>query len=248
MSKENKTVIITGGANGIGLATAIKFLEKEHSVIIIDKEKTKELNELNSKFQNRISFFNVDVSNASSLNRAFKRIISKKLNIVTLVNNAATCDQRQLEKIDPKDWEKTLQINLIAPFIATRLTANYFVTNKIKGSIINVTSIHSKKVYGGADYSSSKAGLDLLTKEAAAEYAKFGIRVNSVAPGSTETRMITRKYSIEKLRESAVKTVPLKRLGLPEDIANAIYFLSSADANYITGIELTVDGGLSLVI
>jgi glucose 1-dehydrogenase len=129
-----------------------------------------------------------------------------------------------------------------------QIVSKYFIEKKISGSIVNITSLHSEIIREVPDYSASKAGLKMLTKEFAYYLSKYGIRVNAIAPGSIKTGMILKHHDLKDVEKNAKKQIPAGRIGLPNEITEVVDFLLSEKANYITGETIKVDGGLSLVI
>lgn len=233
--------LITGGASGIGLATAQLLLKKGEKVIVVDKNKPKVNN-------NNLISFSLDISNRNDLSDFLIKLKKDKLFVNRLVNNAGFQENVDILDITLKQWHDLFKINLEAAFIISQQIAKQMIENKIKGAVVNVTSIHGQIIREIAHYSASKAALDMLTKEYAYKLAKYNIRVNAVAPGAIDTPLIRKDLGNEKLIKEASNQIPMQRLGKSEEIANVIEFLLSDKASYVTGSTVIVDGGLSLVI
>jgi len=243
---EHKIALITGGAAGIGYATAERFLEEGATVIIWDINEeagAKAIESLNAP-KGRSAFQKVDVSDYEAVKSAVDSIIAEFGSVDILVNNAGITMDRTLLKMDPATWQKVIDINLTGVFNCTRVCAEH-MAEKGSGVVLNASSVVG--IYGNfgqTNYVAAKAGLIGMTKTWAKELGKKGIRVNAVAPGFIATEMV------KKMPENVVAGIngktPLGRLGTPEDIANAYLFLASDDAAFITGITLSVDGGLTI--
>ncbi len=241
MKLNGKTAIITGGASGIGLETAKLFIIEGANVVIadIDVNAGKAAKE---NLGNKCKFVKTDVSDKSSaffcLNDALK--ISGRLDI--LINNAGITSDASLMKMSEEQFDKVININLKGVFNMTKYAAMHMSGNNY-GRIINTSSIVG--IYGNlgqTNYAASKSGVIGMTKVWARELGRKGITVNAVAPGFIATEMLSTVP--EKVLESIKERTPLGRLGSALDIAKAYLFLASDDAAFITGITLSVDGGL----
>jgi 3-oxoacyl-[acyl-carrier protein] reductase len=242
----NKIALITGGAAGIGFTTAETFLAEGATVVIWDINEEAGNNaivQLNAD-KGKSAFQKVDVSDFTAVKEAVHAIIAQYGTIDILVNNAGITMDRTLLKMDPEVWQKVIDINLTGVFNCTRVCAEV-MAEKGSGVILNASSVVG--IYGNfgqTNYVAAKAGLIGMTKTWAKELGKKGIRVNAVAPGFIATEMV------KKMPEQVVAGIngktPLGRLGTPEDIAKAYLFLASDDASFITGITLSVDGGLTI--
>lgn len=240
---DGKVAIVTGGTRGIGLATVRKFLQNGAKVVLFgSREETvnKALEELKSENVNYDVFgLYPNLSNINEVKEAFSTIKDKYGKIDILVNNAGISSSTPLLNYTEEEYDKIVNINLKAVFNCSKEVVPYL--KETKGVILNTSSMVS--IYGqasGCMYPTSKFAVNGLTKSLARELAPFQIRVNAVAPGIIETDMVSAlpKEMIEPL----IKTIPLRRIGKPEDIANAFLFLASDMASYITGEILQVDG------
>ncbi len=240
----SKTVVITGASKGIGAATAIVFAEKGYNVVLNYNNSYESARLLSSSLVSRglsVMTFKADVSNNLETDLMFKEAVYKFGSVDVLVNNAGISFSSLITETDTVDYKKIIDTNLTGTYNACRSVIPYFVKQKA-GKIINVSSMWG--ITGAsceAAYSASKAGVIGLTKSLAKELAPSGINVNCVAPGIIDTTMNS-NLSVEEL-DDFVKQIPLERMGKPEEVAAAIYFLSSNDADYITGEVLNVNGG-----
>lgn len=244
MSLKDKTVLITGGAAGIGKATALAFAEEGANIVIWDVNETAG-NELNAHFfstNQKSAFRKVDVTNYADVEAGIQAIIDEFGSVDVLVNNAGITMDRSLLKMDSETWQKVIDVNLTGVFNCTRAAAPFMV-EKGSGVILNASSVVGLYGnFGQTNYVATKAGVIGMTKTWARELGRKGIRVNAVAPGFIATEMVEKMP--EKVIESMVSKTPIGRMGKPEDIANAYVFLASDKAAFITGTTLSVDGGV----
>lgn len=241
---KNKVVIITGGASGIGRETAIMVANEGGQVAIFDMNEAglREVEEVIRSMGHGCKGYKVDVSNFEEVNNAVKQVVEDFGGVDVLVNNAGITRDNFLTKMEIEDWNKVIAINLTGTFNCGKAVAPYMM-EKGSGVIINVSSVVG--VYGNigqSNYAASKAGVIGLTKTWAKEFGKKGIRVNAVAPGFIKTPM-TEKVP-EKVIEYMISKTPMARMGEAREVANAIIFLASDEASFITGHILHVDGGL----
>lgn len=230
MEFAKKTVIITGGAKGIGKAIAKKFISEGAKVIIFDIEKP----------DYDVEFFQINIKNEEEINKAFSQI--KKLDL--LVNNAGIYFQSSIEKTTLDQLNEIVDIN----FKGTYLMCKYALPllRKSKGNIINISSgLGVAPEPESPAYCSTKAAIIMLTKCMAQEYAKEQIRVNAILPGPIDTPLLRNAFSSENDFKEYAKLNPLKRIGTPEEVANVAIFLASNEASYVTGGMYSVDGGES---
>jgi len=239
---ENRLAIITGGADGLGKAGVIKFLEEGATVIFwdVNKEKAQQtLSELNGK---AVEFMYVNTADFASVEKATSDVLAKYGKIDILVNNAGITRDATLKKMTTQQWQQVLDVNLTGVFNCTKIISEGMV-EKGYGKIINTSSVVALYGnFGQTNYVATKAGLIGMTKTWAKELGRKGINVNAVAPGFILTDMV--KAMPQKVTDMMQEKVPLGRLGQPEDIANAYLFLASEEASYINGIVLSVDGGM----
>lgn len=241
---KNKVAIVTGGTRGIGYHTVKTFLNHGAKVYLFGTRKetaekaVSQLKEENPAYQ--VEGMYPDITKYEEVEKAFSEIKEKSGKIDILVNNAGISSKDSFYEYDPKDFEKIMNLNVTAVFNCARAAAPMMKAQG-GGVILNTSSMVS--IYGqaaGAGYPTSKFAVNGLTKSLARELGKDNIRVNAVAPGIIETDMF--KSLPEELRKSVTEGIPLKRLGAPQDIANAFLFLASDLAAYVNGEILSVDG------
>jgi 3-oxoacyl-[acyl-carrier protein] reductase len=237
---ENRIAIITGGAQGIGKATAIKFASEGASVIIWDVDQTKGEELVNQGIAKK--FQKVNVADFDEVQNAVKEIIEEFGKIDVLVNNAGILRDATLAKMTPEQWQQVIDVNLTGVFNCTKSVSPYMV-EKQYGKIINATSVVG--IYGNfgqTNYVATKSGVIGMTKVWARELGRKGINVNAIAPGFIATEMVASMP--EKVITMMKEKTPLGRLGTPEDIANAYLFLANEESSYVNGTVLSVDGGV----
>ncbi len=239
----SKIAIITGGATGIGAAVSSLLCREGYNVVIGYSKSEQAAKALQSKLLplGEVSICRVDVSCFESVDNLIKFTLDKYGRIDLLVNNAGIAQQKLFTDISNSDWDTMISTNLSGQFYCCRAVIPTLVSQK-SGCIINISSMWG--IVGAsceAHYSAAKAGVIGLTKSLAKELGPSNIRVNCVAPGVIKTDML-KSFTEEDLKELADET-PLMRLGTPEDVANAVVFLASDKASFITGQTLSVDGG-----
>lgn len=247
MRLKDKTALITGGARGIGGTTAFLFAKEGAKVGILDlrEEGLRKIKDQAKKKGIALTTFVGDVSKKDQIESVMQEFVQEFGRIDVLVNNAGIAISRPFLEKTVEDWKKTLEVNLIGIFVCSQAAARYMLEQK-SGKIINISSIRGIDHCGREgimDYSASKAAVISLTKTMAKELAPH-VNVNTVAPGHTNTEMI--KSLPEEIRKNMIEGSYLKRLAKPQEIAKAILFLASNDADFITGQLLLVDGGFSL--
>lgn len=240
---KGKTALVTGGSRGIGRAVALAFAEAGAHVAILyagNDEAARQTVADCSAFGITAKAYRCDVSDFTAAGQTVESVLADFGTLDVLVNNAGITRDKLLLRMTEDDYDQVLDTNLKGAFNMLRHTAAIMVKRRC-GSIVNISSVSGLMGNAGqCNYSAAKAGMIGLTKSAARELASRGITCNAVAPGFIETDM-TAALS-ENIRQAAAETIPLKRMGAPEDIARAVLFLSNAP--YITGEVLKVDGGL----
>ena len=244
MKLNAQVAIITGGSRGIGLATAEKFIQEGATVVITASSQAnaqKAAQQLKEKYPAaKVSGIRPDLSSLDSVREAFSQVAEEMGSIDILVNNAGISESTPLLSYTEETFDKVMDLNVKGVFTASRVAAEY-MEKQGKGVILSTSSMVS--LYGqpsGFTYPASKFAVNGMTLSLARELGPKGIRVNAVAPGITETDMM--KAVPKEIIDPMVKQIPLRRMGKPEDIANAFAFLASEDASYITGVVLSVDG------
>ncbi len=235
-----KRVLITGGAGGIGRATAARFLEEGARVVVLDRD-DRALEATRQTLPGLDGLLCADVSDPAAVERAYADLDALWGGLDVLVNNAGISIRHRFLEITPEEWRQVLQVNLDGVFYMAQGAARRMLAQG-GGVIVNMGSTNALRGYPYyADYNASKAGVVELTRSLALELAP-AIRVNAVCPGFILTPMQEAEYTPEMQRAFAQK-VPLRRLGRPEDVAALIAFLASDDAAFITGQAIVMDGG-----
>ncbi|MEH7884501.1 3-oxoacyl-ACP reductase FabG [Bacillus sp. JJ1609] len=246
MRLKDKVAIITGAANGIGLAAAKTFAKEGAKVALADFDEatgTQRAAELSEEGY-EVAFFQVNVADRSSVDAMVQKVLGQFGKIDILVNNAGITRDGMLHKLAVEDFQKVVDVNLTGVFNCAQAVVPALVQQG-SGKIINTSSVSG--VYGNVgqtNYAATKAGVVGMTKTWAKELGRKGINVNAVAPGFIETGMTA--IVPEKVLDQMKMMVPLGRLGLPEDIANAYLYLASDESNYVNGTTLHVDGGIMM--
>ena len=241
----NQRVIVTGGTRGIGAGISQAFLQAGATVIAIYSSNDAAANEFknkNEQFADRLDIQKYDVSSSKEVKDFFKYLDEKYPSLEVLVNNSGIRQDAIAALMNDEQWNKVLDVNLTGTFYMSREIISRFMANRF-GRIINISSLGGEIGFQGqANYAASKAGQLAMTKSLSKEVAKKGITVNCVSPGFIDTELIGDLP--EEQRKEYLKMIPLKRFGKVEEVANAVLFLASREASYITGTSITVAGGL----
>jgi meso-butanediol dehydrogenase/(S,S)-butanediol dehydrogenase/diacetyl reductase len=236
----DKRILITGGAGGIGTATAARFLKEGARVIVLDRDEAA-LDRLRAELPGLGGMIVADVSDADDVARAFDELDAQVGGLDVLVNNAGISMRHNFTDITPQEWRQVIDVNLNGLFFVAQQAARRMLAGP-GGVILNMGSTNGLMGYPYyADYNASKAGVIELTRSMALELAP-GVRVNAVCPGFVLTPMQEAEYSLDMQRAFAAK-IPLARLGRPEDVASLFAFLASDEAAFITGQCFVIDGG-----
>ncbi len=243
---ENKVVIITGGASGIGKAASLRFATEGAMVMIwdVNAEKGEQTRQEIEAGGGRAFFYEVNTTDPEQTEATARKVKEKWGSIDVLINNAGITRDATLKKMSFKDWQQVIDVNLTGVFNCSKAVMPYMEEQQW-GRIINTSSVVGLYGnFGQTNYAATKAGLIGMTKTLAKELGKYGITVNAVAPGFIATEMVT--TIPEKVINMMKERTPLKRLGTPEDIAAAYCFLASEEAGFISGTVLSVDGAVTL--
>jgi 3-oxoacyl-[acyl-carrier protein] reductase len=243
---ESKVVVITGGSSGIGKAAVEKFALEGATVAIWDVKEPVGNWQLtvDNEYKKRLRFFKVNTAKFDEVDHATKETIKHFGKIDILINNAGITRDASLQKMTIEQWQQVMDVNLTGVFNCTKAISPNMIQNNF-GRIINTSSIVGLYGnYGQTNYAATKAGVIGMTKTWARELGKNNITVNAVAPGFIATDMIA--TIPEKVIEMMKEKIPLKKLGTPEDVANAYAFLASEEAQFISGTVISVDGGLTI--
>ena len=238
---ENKNIIVTGASGGIG-NSIIKKLNEAGANILASGTRIEKLEELKKNFKN-IKILKFDISQSDKIEEFIENATNELGGSLDgIVNNAGITQDNLAIRMSLDEWQKVININLTSTFLMSKFAIKKMLKNK-SGKIVNITSVvgHTGNL-GQANYTASKAGIVAMSKSLAIEYAKKNININCISPGFIKTAM-TDKID-EKFKEVIVSKIPSARLGEPDDIANAVLFLSSNQSDYINGETLHVNGGM----
>lgn len=255
MKLEDKIAIVTGGNRGIGRAISLTFAQEGAKVVIADLDETrakKVMGEIKKRGSGCL-FVRTDVSKSEEVDNLVKATLDEFKRIDILVSNAGIISIARVVDLQEKDWDENMKVNAKGVFLCCRAVAKQMIKQK-SGKIINMASRLGKVgVPRYAHYCASKAAVMVFTQALALELAPYGINVNSVAPGVVETDMLrwewewdrkARGMSFKELEEETLATIPLRKMGTPEDVAGVVLFLASKDADYMTGQSINVTGGM----
>jgi 3-oxoacyl-[acyl-carrier protein] reductase len=246
MKLKGRTALVTGGSRGIGRAVAIALAEEGADVAInyvSSEAAAREVAEhVTDKVGRKAILAQADVSDYPDTFRMAQDVLGAFGHLDILVNNAGINSDKTFTKMDHASWRKVLGTNLDGVFNCTKVFVDQMLRQNY-GRVVNMTSVIGQiGNFGQANYAASKAGVAAFTKSLAKELAGKGITVNAVAPGFIETEMVT--GIPDKVKERLLAQIPLHRFGTPEEVARAVVYIVSSDGDYITGAELSINGGL----
>jgi NAD(P)-dependent dehydrogenase (short-subunit alcohol dehydrogenase family) len=253
---KGKTVVITGGCGDIGKATAWRLCDEGARVVLLDMNLPESVRiELKERIESGdISFLNADVTNRSSLEAAFEKIMSKFKRLDVVIANAGIVSNQPFLEISFEKWQQTLDVNLSGAFSTAQLASRIMVKQTptergVRGKVLFTGSwVQDMPWPEGASYITSKSGVKMLAMTMAQELASHGIRVNVLAPGIVMAGLSKKIYEVNpQFRERVKEAIPLGEMQTAESVADAFSFLCSGDSDYMTGAVLLVDGGASLV-
>lgn len=244
--ESNQVALVSGASRGIGAAIAKKFAEQGIDLMLVartEEELCALASNISRSHQVRVSYLSGDLKDESICERAVDKTIEEFGQVDILVNCAGTIHRAPTLEHEPHDWDEVIRTNVTSAFMLSRLAISQMLHQEQGGSIVNISSQMAGIPHLGASpsYESSKAALEALTRHLAAEYADKNIRVNTVSPGSVETAL---NKTMDPVRwKNIQEKIPMKRLGKPNEVAEAVTFLASTKASYITGNNIYVAGG-----
>jgi 3-oxoacyl-[acyl-carrier protein] reductase len=242
MRLKGKVALITGGANGIGLATAGRFAKEGASIVLWDlSERGSDVADQLTKEGSRAIFKKVSVTNKEEVQKAVNEAKDHFGRIDILINNAGITKDRTLLKMSDEEWDDVIAVNLTGVFNCTRAVAP-IMKEQNYGRIVSASSnVAIRGNYGQTNYVATKSAIIGMTKVWAMELGRYGITVNCIAPGFIHTAMTDAMP--EEVRKQSIPHIPLGKWGYPDDIANGYLYLASDEASFVSGICLTIDGG-----
>ena len=250
MNLQNKIVVVTGGNAGIGAATVKMFLEAGAKVAAVDlaKELSDEVKEFTSENLSNLIYYSCDVADNKQVSDTYKQVVSDFGGIDISINNAGILGPRvRSDEYPADDFARVIDVNVKGVWYCMKAAIQHFAATKKAGVIVNTASVAGHLgMAGHIAYSASKHAVVGMTKTAAVEYGKFGIRVNAVCPGFTETAMLHGDNADDQYRDMLKFATPMKRFGKPEEIAAGILYLASDASSFMNGQSLILDGGLSV--
>ena len=244
MKLKHRVAIVTGAARGIGKAIALAFIREGTRLVLIDLDRgiLEATRNETEKSKEEVIAIPCDITKSEEVKAMVNEVQETFGRVDILVNNAGIIRRGTIETVTEEDWDRVIEVNLKGTFNCCKAVAG-IMKQQGYGKIINVSSLAGKMgdITSAPGYGPSKAGIDALTKTLARQLARYGINVNGVAPHAIETEM-SAQWSDER-RKEIIASIPLGRLGKPEDVANAVLFLASDEASFITGEILDVNGG-----
>lgn len=237
-----KVAVITGAAAGIGFAAASLFLDSGAAVVICDVNEKRLLEAVKAlASKGEVCGFTIDIANKEMCDSTIKNVMERYGHVDVLINNAGITMDAQFYKMTDEQFERVIAVNLMGNYHMTKAVVTHMI-NQRRGKIIHTASVSAYNGnFGQANYAASKAGIIGMTRVQAKELGKYGINVNAVSPGSIMTEMYNAVP--EEVKEKKLKSIPLRRYGNPSDVADLFAFLASDKSDYITGQNITIDGG-----
>jgi len=244
---EGKVAIVTGSDRGIGRGIALSLAKEGCKIVVNSHKNAKEGNDVVSEIKNLGSdalFVVADVSNERHVRNLVEKAVRKFGKLDILVNNAGILVMGTILTLTEKDWNRQMDVNLKGNFLCTKYAAQQMIKQGKGGRIINISSIAGLVGFAGISaYCASKGGVTELTREAALDFAQYGITVNAINPGVIQTDMTKGMLDDPATKKNFMDNTPIGRVGKPEDIGNAALFLALDESSFITGHNLVVDGG-----
>lgn len=246
-SVKNKVVIVTGATKGMGLATSEQLLKMGAKVTMVYAHDTKNATEIEKKltpYANQFLILKADITLESDRLHILKATLKKFNEVNVLVNNAGIPAKNKFLKEKEEDFDRIINVNLKAPIFLAKLVSKQMIEQKTGGSIINFSSISGHRAMGGTSYDAAKSGIIRASQSMAIVLGKYGIRVNSISPGTHKTEMNRALWeSKADLFKSMCAATALKRAAEAEEVAGTVVYLASDQSSYTTGTDILVDGG-----
>ncbi|AJY73703.1 SDR family oxidoreductase [Paenibacillus beijingensis] len=246
---ENKTVVITGAATGIGKAIAVRFGREKANVVLNyfdEKQEPQRIVDEIREAGGRAVAIQGDVTKEEDVKALIEGGVKHFGSVDVMINNAGIENEVPSHELSLEDWNRVISTNLTGAFLGSREAIKHMLETGKKGSVINMSSVHEVIPWPHfVHYASSKGGIKMLTQTLALEYAPKGIRVNSIGPGAIDTPINAEKFADPVLKKGVTDLVPMGYIGKPEEVAACAVWLASSEASYVTGITLFVDGGMT---
>ncbi|MFX0085189.1 MAG: SDR family NAD(P)-dependent oxidoreductase [Candidatus Hodarchaeota archaeon] len=245
MNLENDVAVITGGAMGLGLSIANELGKAGAKLVLIDINETALTSSIKMLSEKKFDVWGLkcDVSNREEVRSAFDKLIQRFRKIDILVNNAAIAPETPFLECTEDEWDRIMAVNLKGYFNCAQVAVKHMIENKIAGRVVNLSSTLGFRPKARlVAYTATKGAIINLTYSMASELGEYGIRVNAIAPGMIDTPMTTKGFT-PMVRKMMISNIPLKRLGMPEEVGKAVVFLCSDYSSFISGHVLIVDGG-----
>ncbi len=246
---EGKVVIVTGGATGIGRAICERFGKEKAKVVInyhSERESTKDIISAIEAAGGQATSLKGDVRSEDDIKKLVAHAAETFGSVDVMVNNAGVENEVPSHELSLDDWHRVIETNLTGQFLGSREAIRYMLEHNIKGSIINMSSVHEIIPWPHfVHYAASKGGVKLMSQTLALEYAPKGIRVNNIAPGAIDTPINAEKFADPEKKKGVIDLIPLGYIGKPEEIAACAVWLASSEASYVTGLTLFADGGMT---
>ena len=244
-----KTVVVTGASSGIGKAIALRFGKEQANVVLnynSNPEPIEEMVEEIESYGGKAVGIQANVTSEEDVRKLINTAHEQFGSLDVMINNAGIENEVPSEKLSLEDWRKVIDVNLTGAFLGSREAIDYMLKHDIKGSVINMSSVHEVIPWPHfVHYAASKGGVKLMTETLALEFAPKGIRVNNIGPGAIYTPINQEKFDDPEQRASVEAMIPMGYIGKPEQIASVAAWLASSEASYVTGITLFADGGMT---
>ncbi|MEJ0001145.1 MAG: glucose 1-dehydrogenase [Verrucomicrobiota bacterium] len=249
MKLEGKVALVTGSSQGIGAAIAVRLAQEGADIVVNYHSHPEEADAVKAQVEaagRRAVAVGADLGNVASVNQLIADGVAGLGKLDLLVNNAGVEKNASFWDVSEHDYDLVLSTNLKGPFFATQAFVKHLQARKAPGKIINISSVHEELPFPHfTAYCASKGGLKMMMRNLSIELAPLGITINNIAPGAIETPINTKLLNDPAKLGALLANIPLNRLGKPADVAGAVAFLASPEADYITGTTLVIDGGLT---